>query len=104
KNLSTGIVVVPGDTNGDQIVDDADLAIFKAQFGGDWNGVALEDPDYDNDGDVDIDDFVVLRANFGTGVVPAPLAPDFSATPEPATMSLLAIGGLLVIRRRRRKA
>jgi hypothetical protein len=104
KNLSTGIVVVPGDTNGDQIVDDADLAIFKAQFGGDWNGVALEDPDYDNDGDVDIDDFVVLRANFGTGVVPAPLAPDFSATPEPATMSLLAIGGLLVVRRRRRKA
>ncbi|MDP7288818.1 MAG: PEP-CTERM sorting domain-containing protein, partial [Phycisphaerae bacterium] len=59
--------------------------------------------DFDGDGDVDLDDFVIIRENFGFTSAPQPAAPDFSATPEPATMSLLALGGLMVLRRRRRK-
>ena len=103
--LSNGVViVVDGDADGDLDVDLVDLGIFQAQFGGDWNGLPLEDPDFDNDGDVDIDDFVILRANFGTGTGGSPDAPDFSQAPEPATMSLLALGGLGLLRRRRRRA
>jgi len=46
---------------------------------------------------VDWDDLQILIANFGTrGVGRAPPAP------EPATLGLLAIGALAVIRRRRK--
>ncbi len=99
RNLITG--TVEGDTDGDGDVDDDDLTTFQAQFGLKTPGNSA---DFDGDDDVDLDDFVILRANFGTGVGPAPSSPDFSSTPEPATMSLLALGGLLVVRRRRRKA
>ncbi|MDP6544895.1 MAG: PEP-CTERM sorting domain-containing protein, partial [Phycisphaerae bacterium] len=60
---------------------------------------------FDGDGDVDIDDFNILKGNMGWdgtgGGAPQATA---SKTPEPATMSLLAIGGLLILRRRRRRA
>ncbi len=45
-------------------------------------------------------DFAILRENFGFGVT---AAPEFEATvPEPGTLSLLVLGGLAVIRRRKR--
>jgi hypothetical protein len=48
---------------------------------------------------VDWDDLQILLANFGTrsvgGGAPA-------VTPEPATLGLLAIGALAILRRRRR--
>ena len=89
---------VPGDVNGDQVVNDADLALFEAQFGGTPAGA-----DFDGDGDVDLDDFATMRGNWGFGTGGAPL-PAADATPEPATMSLLALGGLTVLRKRRRRA
>ena len=97
---SLGFVTdVPGDVDGDQIVSILDLDLFEEQFGG-----TPGDPsaDFDDDGDVDLDDFAVIRGNWGFGVVTAP--PGGTATPEPATMSLLALGGLMVLRRRSRKA
>ena len=102
KNLAfTSVSSVEGDANGDGDVDDDDLALFQAQFGLKGPGHSA---DVDGDNDVDLDDFVMIRGNFGFTSAPEPAAPDFSSTPEPATMSLLAIGGLLVLRRRRRKA
>jgi len=106
-NLVTGAVVGPhpGDATGplgvpDGVVDELDLALFNAQL-----GVRAADQacDFDGDGDVDLDDFATLRTEWGWGV---PTAPEFpaSATPEPATMSLLAIGGLIILRRRRRQS
>jgi hypothetical protein len=88
--------VVPGDTNGDGIVNDADLANFEAQFGG---APGAESADFDGDGDVDIHDFSTMRGNWGFGTGPAPLSS--AATPEPTTMGLLALGGLVVLKRRR---
>ncbi|MDP6634042.1 MAG: PEP-CTERM sorting domain-containing protein [Phycisphaerae bacterium] len=61
--------------------------------------------DIDDDGDVDLDDFSLLRQGFGFGV-PAPpaSAPPAAgaAIPEPATLCLLAFGGLAALRRRRK--
>jgi len=105
KNLSTGIIVVPGDTDGDEDVDLTDYDNLLAQFGEPAPGGPTDpDADFNDDGMVDMVDFEELRANFGTGVPPAPEGGlGATTTPEPATMSLLALGGLLVLRRRRRK-
>jgi hypothetical protein len=109
KNATFGTITQdPGDTDGNRIVDDVDLANFQLAFGlGGAELIAEEfgfDPDFDNDGDADLDDFVTLRQYFGTDFDPeAPAMPDLSQTPEPATMSLLALGALAILRRRRRK-
>jgi len=98
------------------VVDDADVDYFQLFFG--LRDAALDaevlvqqglgndlDADFNDDDRVNLVDFDMLMANFPTVPTgPAPAAPDFSQVPEPATMSMLAIGGLLVVRRRRRKA
>ncbi|MDP6547188.1 MAG: PEP-CTERM sorting domain-containing protein, partial [Phycisphaerae bacterium] len=100
EGLVTGAAAVPGDTNGDGIVNDADLANFEAQFGG---APGADSADFDGDGDVDAHDFATMRGNWGFGVGPAPLSGD--ATPEPATMCMLMFGGLgILLRRRSHKA
>ena len=102
----------PGDTNADGIVDEDDMDNFQLVFGLagqellDASELLPEDPfdaDFDDDGDADLDDFVILRETFGDTYSTAPVIPDLSQTPEPATMSLLAIGTLAILRRRRRK-
>jgi autotransporter-associated beta strand protein len=109
KNVTFGTVAQdPGDTDGNGIVDDVDMANFELAFG--LSGAELIakgfafDPDFDDDGDADLDDFVTLRQFFGTNFNDAPMIPDLSQTPEPATMSLLALGALAILRRRNRKA
>jgi len=88
----------PGDTNGDDIVDAIDLANLIAQFG---STPGADSADFNGDNFVDIEDFSIQRGNFGFGVVTAP-EPEFGATiPEPATLSMLALGGLALLRRRR---
>jgi fibronectin-binding autotransporter adhesin len=110
KNATFGVVAQdPGDTDGNRIVDEDDLANFKLAFGLGGAELIAEgfgfDPDFDDDGDADLDDFVTLRQYFGTDFDPeAPAMPDLSQTPEPATMSLLALGALAILRRRSRKA
>jgi len=89
-SLSTGEVGLPGDTDGDGDVDLDDLFAVRNNFGT-TSGATLADGDTDGDGDVDLDDLFAVRNNFGTGLV----------VPEPATIGLLALGGALLIRRRR---
>jgi hypothetical protein len=64
----------------------------------------ISDADFNVDGFVTLIDFAMMRGNWGTNSGGAPSVEDLSLTPEPATMSLLAIGGLMMLRRRRRKA
>ena len=93
------IGMLDGDTDVDWDVDSVDLANLTAVFGeaGDWH------TDFNGDGRIDLTDFALMRANFGAGVATTPLADATTATPEPATMSLLAIGAVALIGRRRRR-
>jgi len=88
---------MPGDANTNGFVDDDDLAILLANWEQDAGTIttwALGD--FTADTNVDDDDLAVLLANW-TGPPP----PGGAAAPEPATLSLLALGGLAVMRRRR---
>jgi autotransporter-associated beta strand protein len=85
--------LIPGDTNGDKVVDAADFINLKKNFGKS-GGVAQGD--FNASGTVNWADLGILMSNMGTGGgAPA-------TTPEPATLGLLALGALAVIRRRRK--
>jgi autotransporter-associated beta strand protein len=89
--------LTPGDTNADGVVDAADFITLKKNFGknvGDAGAAAgnLTTPDTN----VDWADLSILMNNIGTGGgAPA-------TAPEPATLGLLAIGALVLLRRKRK--
>ena len=94
--LGTGIQgFILGDLNSDGIVDGLDLTALA----GNWDGTDLNywEGDINNDGTVDGLDLTALAANWDES-----LAGPMPNIPEPATLGLLALGGLAVLRRRRR--
>ncbi len=86
--------IIPGDANWDGVVDAADYIALKQNFGA-ASGATYHDGDFDGDHDVDLDDLAILKAYFGQGPEESP------AIPEPATLSLMGLAGLVVLRRRR---
>jgi len=98
----TGLVALHADTEPDRDVDIADYNNLLLQFGGLRDDEEDPDADFNGDGIVDIEDFEMLRAEYGMGVT-SPEG-DFGATttPEPASAALLLLGALGVLRRRRR--
>lgn len=87
---TTAAVAIPGDFDGDSIVDGDDLAIWKANYG---TGTTVATGDADGDLDVDGADFLVWQRNLST----API----TAVPEPNAAVLLAAGALACLTSRR---
>jgi hypothetical protein len=83
-----------GDASGDDYVNDDDLALMLThwkQADAGWTS-----GDFSGDGLVNDDDLALMLTYWKQGVPPAG-----STVPEPATLSLLALGALAMRRRRR---
>jgi hypothetical protein len=94
------VVTVLGDVDLNGTVDFEDFLDLADDYG---NTGGWQSSDIDGDGSVNFEDFLKLAANYGSGTLfdaPAPAAQ--IATPEPATMTLLAIGAVALAKRRRR--
>ena len=86
-----------GDLNGDGFVGQIDLGYVLTYWG---QTVAMGDPlmgDPSGDGLVSQDDLDMVLADWGGGSPPAP-----PSVPESATLSLLTLGGLALMRRKRK--
>ena len=86
-----------GDATLDGKVGIDDFSVLLAHWGSTSAGWA--EGDFTGDGVVGIDDFSVLLSNWGWTASSQSMA---MQTPEPATLSLLALGGLALLRRSRR--
>ena len=105
KLLSSGVgllleeadMLLPGDADNDKTVGWADLAALRAHIGvasgADWTTC-----DFDADGRVNAEDYVLLKRNLGQSVAPAGGA----SVPEPTALLLLAAGAAVMTSPRRR--
>jgi len=91
--------VTPGDATFDARVDDRDLAVLLANWGGDLGDeMTWKLGDFDGDAEVGDTDLSVLLSNWTR-----PSVAGGNAVPEPTAMALLAIGGMALIGRRPRR-
>jgi len=81
-SLAVVTALLPGDFNGDGVVDDDDLARWQGDFGLNGNS------DADVDGDSDGADFLVWQRNIGAV---APQVSPSTAIPEPSNLTLVLV-------------
>ncbi|MHC4562473.1 MAG: dockerin type I domain-containing protein [Planctomycetota bacterium] len=98
QRTDSGVGTYRGDFNLDGYVDGTDLAILKAGFG--LTGLGYAAGNCNADTFIDGTDLAIFKATFGFSGTPGGGNPP--AVPEPATVGLLALGGLAVLRRRSR--
>lgn len=82
---------VPGDITGDGVVDVGDLAAVGAQW-----GTAGSAADLNGDGVVGVEDLAIVGSNWSAAQVVA----QSLVVPEPASLAVAGLGGLLVWTRR----
>jgi autotransporter-associated beta strand protein len=86
NQITLSNLVLAGDADGDGNVTFADYQALEAGFG---NSGTWATGDVNGDGQVTFADYQLLEAHFGY------------VTPEPASLTLLTLGGLALVRRRR---
>ncbi|MBN2216559.1 MAG: PEP-CTERM sorting domain-containing protein [Pirellulales bacterium] len=87
---------VPGDTNGDDIVNETDAAVLADNWGIAVTG-GFGDGDFNDDNFVNAIDAAILAANWGNHA-----GSEESPVPEPGAISLLMLGMVSLIIRRKR--
>jgi hypothetical protein len=87
----------PGDANNDGAVNVGDLGILAANWNG--SGKTWATGDFTGEGTVNVGDLGVLAANWGWTGSPAGQGGNI---PEPASLVLLGLGALAMLRRKRR--
>jgi hypothetical protein len=87
--------ILLGDFNFDGAIDSADYVILQDNFG---TGSTFEQGDFNFDGAVGLADFIALKAAFNAPAGAATAA----SVPEPTSFSLLGIGVVVLLPRRRR--
>ncbi len=95
--LTVGTILMPGDANGDNVVDETDALRLAANWGqsGHWST-----GDFDGDGVIGPADAAILAANWGYGT---DSSSESSAVPEPGVLVALLIGALMLLAQRRRQ-
>ena len=98
--VSFTAAAVPGDFNGDSVVDAADYTVWRDTFGLTGTGLAA---DGDNNGTVDELDYDFWKQAFGWDAGGIGSATAVVAVPEPASALLVAVGSLICLNCRYRR-
>ncbi len=94
NGVDSGVGTWQGDFNLDGVVNATDLAIMKGTFG--TSGVGYAGGNANCDTVVNATDLAILKGTFGL------VAPTGGGVPEPASLTLLTMGGLALLRKRRK--
>jgi hypothetical protein len=102
-----------GDANFDNKVDNLDLEILQMNMDNILEGAKWRDGDFNEDGKINFEDYVIMSHNFGTSGQYIHLSQVLEGyqgsaitggvVPEPTTLGILGLGGLAVLGRRKDK-